>query len=197
MDDATPDHPATLYFDLVDPVSFLLDRELTAAEQELGVRVARHGVEISPPPHPLTPPEEAPWKDRWAQAEAGSEELGIELRKPAIVPWSRKAHELLCHAEPEGKADELRTRIFRAFFEEGRDIGRVDVLVELARGAGLDLSGTKAVLDVDRYDEEVADRREAALHSGIRVIPTVLVGTHRLEGFRNRASLSTFLRDSS
>lgn len=197
MNDPSPEHPLTLYFDLVDPLSFLLDRELMAAEQELGVRVLRHGVEISPPPHPLTAPGEAPWKERWAQAEAGAEELDVQLRKPAIVPWSRKAHELLRHAEQEGKADDLRVRIFRAFFEEGSDIGRVDVLVALAVEAGFDRSGTKAVLDVDRYDEEVAGRREAALDAGIRVIPTLLGDAGRLEGFRNRASLSTFLSGSS
>ena len=191
-DDPAPGtRAAKLYFDVVDPISYLLDRELGAAEAETGCPVERIGIEISPPPNPLGAPSDAVWGPRWDQALAIP---GAALARPAFVPWSRKAHELLTHAAREGREWQLRAALFGAFLEDGKDVGRVDVLVELARAVELDPSEVKAVLDVDKYGAEVAQRREDALRSGIRVIPTIVVDGHRLEGFRNRASLSTFLR---
>lgn len=192
---AAPSRPR-LYFDFADPVSFLLERELTAVEAEAGFDVERVGIEVSPPPHPLGAPDDPLWGPRWSEAESVAGAVGLSLRRPVVVPWTRKAHELARHAEEEGQGAVVRAAIYRAFFEQGRDIGRVDVLVELSRGVGLDASATKAVLDVDRFGEEVAAGREEAVRSGIRFIPTLVAGARRVEGFRNRAWLSTFLDGS-
>ncbi|MCA1792142.1 MAG: DsbA family protein [Thioalkalivibrio sp.] len=188
---------ASFYFDFVDPLSFLVERELLAVEARTGWSVERIGLEISPPPHPLATPGDPPWAPRWEQASAIAAEMGIALSEPRVVPWSRKAHELLRHAETSGKAAEIRESVFRAYFLEGLDIGRVDVLVARARGAGLDVTESKAVLDVDRFGEDVAARRDAALQAGVHTVPLLVSGPHRLEGFHNRASLSTFLEGSS
>lgn len=191
-------HPV-LYFDFVDPVSYLLDAEVTGAEAALDVRVARVGVEISPPPYPLGAPGDDVWGPRWSEAAQVAAGLGRSLSTPPLVPWSRKAHELVEHASEtaEDRVAELREAIFRAYFEEGRDIGRVDVLVGLAHAIGLDRTETKAVLDVDRFGDTVARRREEAVGAGLRVIPTLEAGDRRLEGFHNGASLRTFLGGSA
>lgn len=194
----TPDPPtATLHFDFVDPLSFLMDGEVSAAEETLGIRVARLGIEINPPPLPLGTPDDPFWTERWERAMALSGALDVPLTRPTLVPWSRKAHELVRHAEEHGTADGVRKAIFRAFLQEGLDIGRVDVLVALAGRVGLDAAEAKAVLDVDRYSAEVSDRRDEALRSGTRTVPLLVMGARRLEGFHNRASLGTFLRRSS
>ena len=69
------------------------------------------------------------------------------------------------------------------------------VLVDVARNLGLDRTETKAVLDVDRHEEAVARRRIEVVEAGLRVVPTVTFADRRLEGFHNRASLSTLLSD--
>jgi predicted DsbA family dithiol-disulfide isomerase len=196
MAQAPPPAPV-LHIDLVDPISYLLDLELEAVEEEMDVRVLRMGVEVNPPPHPLGTLDEAPWGPRWEEATRIAQRMGIALHRPRLVPWSRKAHELLEHARDKDEAmlPELRRAVMTAFFQDGLDIGRVDVLVELARERGLDRTETKAVLDVDRYGEEIARRRARSVEEGLRVVPTLAVGPHRLEGFHNRASLSTFLSD--
>jgi predicted DsbA family dithiol-disulfide isomerase len=188
---------ATLYFDFIDPLSFLLERELLAVEQRTGWSVDRIGIEISPPPNPLAAPDDPLWATRWEQASAIAAEMGVALTKPRVVPWSRKAHELLRHAEATGKGAEIREAVFRAYFLEGQDIGRVDVLVAQARDAGLDVTESKAVLDVDRFGEDVSGRRDAAVRAGVHTVPLLVSGPRRLEGFHNRASLSTFLDGSS
>jgi predicted DsbA family dithiol-disulfide isomerase len=122
--------------------------------------------------------------------------LDLALDRPSIVPWSRKAHELLWHAEERGVADEIRSAVFHAFFLEHLDIGRVDVLVSLAGRAGLDVTETKAVLDVDRFSAGVSDRRDEVVASGVDAVPSLVAGARSLQGFHNRASLGTFLRGS-
>lgn len=191
-------HPV-LYFDFVDPVSYLLELEVKATEAELGIRVTRFGVEINPPPYPLGAPDDELWAPRWTEATRIAGVLGRDLPRPPLVPWSRKAHELVEHANEtaEDRVAELRESIFRAYFDEGRDIGRVDVLVALAHAVGMDRTETKAVLDVDRFGDAVARRRDEAVGAGLRVIPTLETGDRRLQGFHNRASLSTFLGGSA
>jgi len=193
-----PDHPpATLYFDFVDPLSFLMDREISEAEASSGIHVRRIGIEINPPPLPLAESGDPLWAERWSRAAALADGLDLALERPSIVPWSRKAHELVWHAEEHGAADEIRSAVFRAFFLEGLDIGRVDVLVSLAGRAGLDVTETKAVLDVDRFSASVSDRRDEVVASGVDAVPSLVAGARSLQGFHNRASLGTFLRGST
>ena len=199
MSNPPPASPPVLYFDFVDPISYLLEDEVRAVEAALDVRVTRLGVEINPPPYPLGAPGDGLWEPRWTEAARIAERLGRPLPTPSLVPWTRKAHELVEHARDtaEDRVPGLRVAIFRAYFEEGRDIGRVDVLVTLADAAGMDRTETKAVLDVDRFQDDVARRREEAVDAGLRVVPTLTTGDRRLEGFHNRASLRTFLRGSA
>lgn len=185
--------PSRIYFDLVDPLSYLLARELEAigpVTDDADAPVWRP-FELRPPPTPLTTLSDPTLAERWSRArEAGA---GVAFAPAELVPWTRKAHELLLYAPPE-RADELRMKLFEAYLLQGRDIGRVDVLVEAARGLGLDATETKAVLDVDRHTAEVVEARAEAVAAGVSEIPVLLRGDRRLEGFHNRATLGTFLR---
>src|SRR3954451_22959169 len=48
-----------------------------------------------------------------------------------------KAHELLHFAKSKGRQVDLSERLFAAYFQEGRHIGRVDELADLAAEIGL------------------------------------------------------------
>lgn len=181
------------FFDFVDPLSYLADRELTAAEEASGVRIERIGFELRPPPAPLTGVDDPIWSDRWLDARRVAEELGVALAPPWLVPWSRKAHELHLLAAEHDRAGSVRTSLFEAYFTHGRDIGRIDELVKIAGDAGLDRTETKAALDVDRLREEVAGGRLIADALGVDDVPVLMVGDALVEGFPNRQDLSTLL----
>ena len=130
-----------LFFDYVDPLSYLLERELSGLLPELAVApLCRVPLELRPPPGPMLDPESEEWTERWSASCALAADRDLHLRDPAIVPWTRKAHELVLHADSEGLGDGAHRALFDAFFLEGRDIGRVDVLVEIARSLGEDQS---------------------------------------------------------
>jgi predicted DsbA family dithiol-disulfide isomerase len=183
-----------LFFDYIDPLSYLLQRELSGLLPELAVAPLRRvPLEIRPPSEPMLDPEGGEWTVRWNTSCALATERGIHLHDPAIVPWTRKAHELVLHADPKGLGDKAHMALFDAFFVEGRDIGRVDVLVEIARNLGLDPTEAKAVLDVDRYSEEVSAFGDRARALGIDAPPAFSFGEGTLQGFHNRDTLRTFL----
>lgn len=72
------------------------------------------------------------------------------------------AHRLLHLARATGQQDELKDRLFTAYFTEGEAIGDPDTLARLAKEAGLDPVEVADVLATDRYLDEVrADEAEA------------------------------------
>lgn len=182
-----------LFFDYVDPLSYLVEVELRAVEESLGWVVERVPFELSVPPAAMVDPASPEWAERMQDAGPVASELGLELREPPFVPWTRKAHELVMHARTKGVETAVHRAVFAGVFEEGLDIGRIDVLVRLAQSCGLDPTEAKAVLDVDKHTEEIEQARRSALDSGIEGAPTLVAGARRCQGFHNRSAIRTFL----
>lgn len=160
----------------------------------MGLAVDRIGLEMSPPPTPLTSLDDPSWSERWSEAEPIAHRLGVVFRPPHLVPWTRKAHELHHFALEKERGAEIRSAIFQAYLLEGRDIGRVDELVRLAVGAGLDRTEAKASLDVDRLEQDVVAVREDAARSGVDQVPTLVAPGGTVRGFRMEEDLGTLLR---
>jgi len=186
--------PPRFYFDYVDPISYLAEVELAEATSAGDLpEPERIPLELRPPPTPLLDPDGPWWRERWREAlAAGGSSGGVALAEPSILPWTRKAHELVAHARAAGVGLQAHRAVFEAMFGRGEDIGRVDVLVAIAGGLGLDATETKAVLDVDRYAQDVAAlSAEAAADLGEP--PALAYGGRVLRGFHNRDAVRTFL----
>jgi predicted DsbA family dithiol-disulfide isomerase len=82
-----------------------------------------------------------------------------------------KAHELLHFAKEQGRQLELSERLFRAYFTEGRHVGRIDELVELATEVGLDADAAREAIESGRFALAVqADIAQAGAY-GINGVP--------------------------
>ena len=182
------------FFDYVDPASFLVERRLSALETESGIRVARVPFELAPPPSPLLDPAGEPWRRRWSEARAAAPE--IDLAAPRLIPWTRKAHELAEQAREQDLFEPVHRALFETFQLQGKDLGRVDVLLEIAVRFGMDLSHTKAVLDVDRHTETIENARADAERLGVAGVPALLSEDRRLDGLHDHRTLLAFLRDT-
>jgi 2-hydroxychromene-2-carboxylate isomerase len=186
-----PTPVARFYFDFVDPLSYLVEQALLGFEARREAHVERIGYELRPPPAPLTDVSDAVWAPRW-QVARGLASFHV-LEPAALVPWTRKAHELHVLAERRGAGARVRQGVFEAHFLQRRDIGRVDELVRVATAAGLDPTETKAALDVDAHEEEVLEARRAAAALGVADPPALLVRGELVQGFHNLTDLSTLL----
>lgn len=86
-----------------------------------------------------------------------------------------KAHELLHFAKSEGKQLDMAERLFSAYFEQGRHIGRVPELIELAAEAGLDAHDADAALASGRYADAVGADIAQARAYGINGVPFYVI----------------------
>jgi predicted DsbA family dithiol-disulfide isomerase len=178
-----------VYSDFVCPFSYLVEPALARLRAE-GVVTDYRPFELRPYPAPLPDPADPGAAAVWDGAVAPlAERLGVEIRRPIHQPRSRKAHELAAFAAEKGVGVEVRQALFRAYFVEGRDIGRIDVLVELAVGVGLDASEAKVVLDLDSYADGVVAAQQAAWDRDIVGVPSFIAGTRLLVGWHEYRDL--------
>jgi predicted DsbA family dithiol-disulfide isomerase len=189
-----------IYFDFIDPLSRVASHVLRQGAAAAGAGpptiIEWIGFELRPPPTPLTTVDDPFWEARLRAARPLAEEYGLGLAPPRLVPWSRKAHELHTLAGERGVGAAVRADLFEAYFGRSSDIGRVDVLVEVAAAAGLDRTETKAVLDVDRHEGDVLAVRAEAERMGVADVPSAWIGGRRVQGFPNLTDLGTLLPHS-
>jgi len=185
--------PLRFFFDYVDPFSLILNIRLQELEKKGTVKVDPWPLEVNPPPKPLLDPETPAWKARWDIATREREAQDLGLNVPWIVPWSRKAHELAFHARQENCFRQIHESLFHAYLIEGKDIGRVDVLTEIAGKAELDPREVKAILDVDRYRHDVEEARGQGIRDGAEGIPCLLWQGRVLHGNPNPDEIRRFL----
>jgi predicted DsbA family dithiol-disulfide isomerase len=67
-----------------------------------------------------------------------------------------KAHQLIHYAKAHGRQLEMKERLLRAYFVEGRHVGRVDDLADLAADLGLDRADVLRALNDDEHLDAVA-----------------------------------------
>ena len=110
------------------------------------------------------------------QLTALAEAEGLSYRPDLTQPTnSRLALELLHHAGRTGQRAALTTRLFTAYFTEGRHIGRVDELLELAHEVGLGREAARAVLAERRYEDAVEQDATRLRALGARGVPLYVI----------------------
>ncbi len=104
----------------------------------------------------------------------------IELPKRARPPKMRthNAHEALEHAKTEGKADAFAERLYRAYWEGGREINKPEVLRELAQGL-LDVEAMAKAVEERSYAANIVGFDDDAYAAGVYNVPTFWIGGER------------------
>ena len=94
-----------------------------------------------------------------------------------------KAHQLLHYAKERGLQLEMKERLLSAYFVEGRHVGRVEDLVDLAAEIGLDRSEVTRSLNADDYLEAVRADMVQARQYGINGVPFFVIdGRYGISG---------------
>jgi predicted DsbA family dithiol-disulfide isomerase len=103
--------------------------------------------------------------------------LTFQMSRQARTPNTVLAHRLAKFADGSGQQDALIETMFRAYFQEGRDIGDPAVLAELAAGLGLD---AQAFLASDALEAEVLAEDANFRRMGINGVPSFALAGHIL-----------------
>ena len=107
---------------------------------------------------------------------------GLDLALDAIerTPNTLDAHRLIHWAGLEGRQTFVVSRLFKAYFEEARDIGDHGVLLDIAEEAGLDRAMIERLLDSDADRDDIRARDAHARERGVTGVPTFVVANQHV-----------------
>ncbi len=107
-----------------------------------------------------------------------------------------KAHELLHHAKAEGRQHDMEERLMSAYFTEGRHVGRIEDLADLAAEIGLDRDAALEALRSERHLDDVrADQAQAQAY-GIQGVPFFVIdGQYGVSGAQPPEAFAGVLRE--
>lgn len=152
------------------------------------------------PLHPETPPDGRSlatlFAGRGGDLEAMYQRM-TRLMDAEGLPYGRRTHtfnsrlaqELAKWADAVTGSQPLHDRFYRAYFVDGRNIGDVDVLVELAASVGLRAEEARLVIDERRYKGAVDADWELSARSGVTGVPTFVAGGHQVVGAQSEEGL--------
>ncbi len=124
-----------------------------------------------------------------------ADELGLPLRRRKKTYNSRLAQELAKWAESKGKGDLFNEGVFRAFFVDARNIGKIDVLTAIAKSIDLSEEEARSVLELRSYREAVDSDWSRSHDLGVTAVPTFFVNDRVLVGFPTYDLLEEFARN--
>jgi predicted DsbA family dithiol-disulfide isomerase len=94
-----------------------------------------------------------------------------------------KAHELLHLAKANGLQEPMKERLLRAYFVEGRNVGDIDGLADMAVEVGLDRDEVLADLTAGTFAPDVQADMEQARAYGISGVPFYVIdGRYGISG---------------
>ncbi len=114
-----------------------------------------------------------------------AEKAGLNINFEAIkrTPNTLNAHRLIHWAGLEHRQTLVVAKLFRAYFNEGRDIGENEVLADIAGEAEMDRDMVLRLLATDADLDDIRARDKDARDKGVRAVPTfVIAGQHVVPG---------------
>lgn len=187
-----------IYSDYVCPFCLLAENPLEQAIHGKEVEVEWMPYELRPSPQQTLRPEGDYLQSTWKQSVYPmAERMGVPMTLPRVSPqpYTHLAFEGYQYAKENGKANEYNARMFRAFFQEERDIGDIEVLTELAGDIGLDQAAYKETLETGKYKEAHRKALEQAYRENITSVPTFVIGGTTVAGVRSKETLEQFIND--
>jgi 2-hydroxychromene-2-carboxylate isomerase len=173
------------FYDFVSPYSYLASTRVEAEVRKVGGSVRFRpfllgGVfKATGNRAPLETP--AKLAHMWVDLQRWSRRLGVALSKPSMFPvLTVLPLRVALAAEKVGGLVPYTHAMYRAFWAEGRDISRAEVVEDVAAKAGLD--GASLVAAAPSYKEALAKQTQEAVDRGAYGAPTFFVGGEMFVG---------------
>ena len=111
-----------------------------------------------------------------------AEAAGVEIDFAGIekTPNTIDAHRLIHWAGVEKRQTPVVSALFKAYFQEGRDIGDHEVLADIADSAGLDAAMIQRLLASDADAEDIRARDAHTRQRGVTGVPTFVVANQHV-----------------
>jgi len=198
-----------VFSDLICPWCFIgkrrLDQALAGPEGE--------GVRVSWKPFQLYPdlPSEGVDRAAFYRARFGpgadsrriGDRIGTEARDAGIaldfgrierVPNTLAGHRLVSFFDDDPRQHALMDALFTAYFAEGRDLGDVAVLAEIAAGLGEEPARIRDRLESDEGTSDIRAQVQGAYNAGLSGVPCfILAGRFAIPGAQPVETMTRFI----
>ncbi len=108
-----------------------------------------------------------------------------------------KAHELLHFAKSKGRQLDMKERLLKAYFVDGRHVGRIEDLADLAAEIGLDRADVVRALTEETFLADVKADVAQAIEYGIQGVPFFVIdGKYGVSGAQDAATFANVLEQA-
>jgi predicted DsbA family dithiol-disulfide isomerase len=120
-------------------------------------------------------------------------DLGLPFGERKKTYNSRLAQELGLWAESKNKGDVFHPAAFKAYFVNGKNIGKIPVLVDLAASIELPSEEAAAVLETRAFKAAVDADWNLSREKAITAVPTFVMNQDKLVGAQPYEMLAKFV----
>ncbi|WP_246714963.1 DsbA family oxidoreductase [Aestuariivirga litoralis] len=128
--------------------------------------------------------------------DAGAKDgVPYQFDKITRTPNTMDAHRLIRWAKQAGKQMEVVEALFCAYWRDGRDVGDVAVLVDVAKSQGMDGAEVERLLKSNKDAAEVMAEVQQAYNIGVQGVPTFIINQkYGISGAQDVAVLADSIR---
>ena len=109
---------------------------------------------------------------------------------------SRLAQELGIWGDTQPNGEAIHDALYRAYFVDARNIGNVDVLLEIVEEAGLSVGGARDVLGSREFKGAVAADWAKSRETGVTGVPTFIAGGFGVVGAQPYEALEKLIKEA-
>jgi len=107
----------------------------------------------------------------------------IEFKNVNLLANSRIAMEAAEFARVQGMFNQFHEAVFDSYFTKGKNIGDINIILELAENIGLNSNELCNALKGNKYNAILEQVKEEAINKGINAAPTFCIeGKDRIMG---------------
>ncbi len=168
-----------VFSDYICPFCFIGKSRIDKLRKEFPVAVEWRNMEIHPETAlegiPRTKIDQRFYNRLWLNVERLAQESGVELKPPAILSNSSLALIASEYAKKQGRHEAFHDAVFRAYWQEGKNIGDIKVLQWIAKGVGLDSTALIAYIKEGDWEGALDENSRLALEYGVSGVPTFVI----------------------
>src|SRR5215472_11751980 len=169
----------TMFSDFVCPFCYIGFEVIRKLKPEFKIDLEWRGYQIHPewPPEGISAEQVRTSSDMdarraaWQRITAMAAAEGLEIKAPAVFTSSRAALAACEFAREKGEADELESRIYRAYFVEGVNIGDARVVARLSAECGFDEQEVAHAIRSPRFELRLKNNALAARQRSVGGVP--------------------------
>lgn len=110
------------------------------------------------------------------QVADSGKEAGLTFDMDRVVPSNTMdAHRLVKFAAGHDKDNEVLSKLYTAYFEEGKNVADKSVLLDIAKSAELDEAKARDMLDGDELKELIFANQNEAKEIGVEGVPFIVI----------------------